>query len=210
MKYVLSLQGRIECDIMSRISTLKRLVVVSLLLLIGSCAKEETLVENPEEEVVEEQLSSCVDYESANKDDLYSYWDLFVADVLCSRGGPDYSQLNTTVSLDFIVPSEAEVTSGITPDHAGYSTFAGYCDSSKVFIYVIKDYWEDYTAIQKLWLMYHEFGHDVYKYEHSTSRSDIMFPSVPRSDVSLNDFIKAKAKLFSRNFTGLSYIQCPN
>ncbi len=58
--------------------------------------------------------------------------------------------------------------------------------------------------------MYHEFGHDVYKYEHSTDRADIMYPSVPRSDVKLNDFIKAKDKFFSRNFVGVSYIQCPN
>lgn len=176
-----------------------------------SCSKQETPpVDVPEEELEEEQLSSCVTYSTANQDDLYTYWELFVGDVLCSRGGPDYSQLNTTVNLGFVVPSEAEVTSGITPDHAGYSTFAGYCNSSNVYIRVIKDYWEDYTEVQKLWLMYHEFGHDVYKYEHSTNRADIMYPSVPRSDVKLNDFIRAKDKLFSRNFDGVTYIQCPN
>jgi len=176
-----------------------------------SCSKQETPpVDVPEEEFEEEQLSSCVTYSTANQDDLYTYWELFVADVLCSRGGPDYSQLNTTVSLAFIVPSEAEITSGVTPDHAGYSTYSGYCNSSKVNIRVIKDYWDDYTEVQRLWLMYHEFGHDVYKYEHSTDRADIMYPSVPRSDVKLNDFIKAKDKFFSRNFVGVSYIQCPN
>jgi hypothetical protein len=181
------------------------------LVLTVSCSKQETPpVDVPEEELEEEQLSSCVTYSTANQDDLYTYWELFVADVLCSRGGPDYSQLNTTVSLAFIVPSEAEITSGVTPDHAGYSTYSGYCNSSKVNIRVIKDYWDDYTEVQRLWLMYHEFGHDVYKYEHSTDRADIMYPSVPRSDVKLNDFIKAKDKFFSRNFVGVSYIQCPN
>ncbi len=182
-----------------------------LMVLTVSCSKQETPpVDIPEEELEEEQLSSCVTYSTANQDDLYTYWELFVADVLCSRGGPDYSQLNTTVSLAFIVPSEAEITSGVTPDHAGYSTYSGYCNSSQVNIRVIKDYWDDYTEVQRLWLMYHEFGHDVYKYEHSTDRADIMYPSVPRSDVKLNDFIKAKDKFLSRNFVGVSYIQCPN
>lgn len=193
------------------INQLNSYLLLVLVVLTVSCSKQEAPIEVPEEEVVEEeQLSSCVNYSTANADDLYTYWELFVGDVLCSRGGPDYSQLNTTVNLGFVVPSEAEVTSGITPDHAGYSTFAGYCNSSNVYIRVIKDYWEDYTEVQKLWLMYHEFGHDVYKYEHSTNRADIMYPSVPRSDVKLNDFIRAKDKLFSRNFDGVTYIQCPN
>ena len=40
--------------------------------------------------------------------------------------------------------------------------------------------------------MYHEFGHDVYRYEHSTDPDDIMYPSVSQSDVRMNDFILAK------------------
>lgn len=193
----------------SIVKTFKFQLMLLFLTIVVSCEKEAPVIE---EEVVfeEEQLSSCVEYASANKDDLYSFWNLFVADIICSRGGPDYGELNTTVNLGFVVPSEAEVTSGITPDHAGYSTFSGYCNSSKVYIRVIKDYWEDYTEIQQLWLMYHEFGHDVYKYEHSTNPEDIMYPSIPRSDVNLNDFIRAKTKLFSRNFEGVSYIQCPD
>lgn len=185
-------------------------LLLLLLALTFSCSKEPEVAK--EELVVEEeeQLTSCVDYSIANEDDLYTYWNLFVADVLCSRGGPNYAELNTTVNLSFVTLTDEEFASGVSPDHAGYSTYAGYCNSSKVNIGVIKDYWEDYNEIQQLWLIYHEFGHDVYKYEHSTQRSDIMYPSVPRSDVSLNDFIKAKTKLFSRNFEGVSYIQCPN
>ena len=57
--------------------------------------------------------------------------------------------------------------------------------------------------------MYHEFGHDVYKYEHSSLPTDIMYPSVSRSDITMNDFIKAKEKLLKRDFEGIKYISCP-
>ena len=58
--------------------------------------------------------------------------------------------------------------------------------------------------------MYHEFGHDVYKYEHSTDRADIMFPSSTRSDININDFIEAKDRMFRKSFPGIKYIPCPS
>jgi len=58
--------------------------------------------------------------------------------------------------------------------------------------------------------MYHEFGHDVYKYEHSTNPSDIMWPSITRSDTKINDFIRAKERFLRRSFDGIAYIQCPD
>ena len=33
---------------------------------------------------------------------------------------------------------------------------------------------------KRLWIMYHEFGHDVYKYEHSTDPADINIRLVPK------------------------------
>ena len=57
--------------------------------------------------------------------------------------------------------------------------------------------------------MYHEFGHDVYKYEHSNDPADIMYPASTRSDIDLNDFIAAKDRMFKRSFTGIQYISCP-
>jgi hypothetical protein len=187
---------------------MKYIKTLLLFLILLSCSEE---FETPKEIVPEEALlSSCVDYSVADEDNLLTYWNLFVADVKCSRGGPDYGVLNTTVNIRFITPSAEEFASGITPDHAGYSTFYGYCNSDVVNIGVIKDYWEDYTEIQKLWLMYHEFGHDVYKYEHSNLPTDIMYPSVRRSDITMNDFIKAKDKFLKRDFEGIKYISCPD
>ena len=57
--------------------------------------------------------------------------------------------------------------------------------------------------------MYHEFGHDVYKYEHSSSPADIMYPSSTRSDIDINGFIDAKDRMFKRSFPGIKYISCP-
>ncbi len=181
-----------------------------ILLIIGSCSEAVEEPEEEEEELVEVQLPSCVDYNSVSQDDLTTYWNLFVEDVKCTRGGPDFGVSNEQVLLQFVVQTPEQLASGVTPDHAGFSTFIGYCNNSVVDISVIRDYWEDYTEIQQLWLMYHEFGHDVYRYEHSSDPDDIMWPSVPRSDVKINDFIEAKNRFFRRDFDGVSYIQCPN
>lgn len=184
---------------------------IALVTLFWGCSSSEEDPTDTIEEIAEEaQLPSCVDYESVIQDDLTSYWNLFVEDVKCTRGGPDYGVLNEQVLLDFVVQTPEQLASGVTPDHAGFSTFVGYCNNSVVDISVIRDYWEDYSPIQQLWLMYHEFGHDVYRYEHSTNPSDIMWPSVPRSDVKINDFIEAKNRFFKRDFDGVSYIQCPS
>jgi len=189
----------------------KNLPLLGLLgLMVIGCAKEESKEE--EQEIIEEepQLASCVDYTDVDDQDLMSYWNLFVADVKCSRGGPDYGASHTAVSIRFVIQTPQQQASGVTPDHAGFSTYNGYCFSDIVDIGVIKDYWEDYTPVQQLWLMYHEFGHDVYKYEHSTNPSDIMWPSITRSDTKINDFIRAKERFLRRSFDGIAYIQCPD
>lgn len=189
----------------------RNLLLLGLLgLLFMGCAKEESKEE--EQEIIEEepQLASCVDYTDVDDQDLMTYWNLFVADVKCSRGGPDYGASHTAVSIRFVVQTPQQQASGVTPDHAGFSTYNGYCFSDIVDIGVIKDYWEDYTPVQQLWLMYHEFGHDVYKYEHSSNPSDIMWPSITRSDTKINDFIRAKERFLRRSFDGIAYIQCPD
>ena len=181
-----------------------------LILFFVKCSSEDTIEEVVvEEELEEAQLFSCVDYTNVDDKDLMSYWNLFVEDVKCSRGGPDYGEINTSVTLKFDIQTPEEFASGVSPDHAGYSTFAGYCNRERVVIGVILNFWEDYSEIQQLWLMYHEFGHDVYKYEHSLDRSDIMYPSIPRGDLKINDFIEAKNRFLRRDFPGITYIQCP-
>lgn len=187
------------------------LLLLLSLFFVASCSKSDDGDEEEVDEVIEEaQLPSCVDYKSVDENDLSTYWNLFVEDVKCTRGGPDYGALNSQVLVRFVVQTPEQMASGVTPDHAGFSTFIGYCNNSVVDISVIKDYWEDYSEVQQLWLMYHEFGHDVYRYEHSSDPEDIMWPSVPRSDVKINDFIEAKNRFFKRDFDGVSYIQCPS
>ncbi|MDO7716040.1 MAG: hypothetical protein MUP87_05850, partial [Flavobacteriaceae bacterium] len=79
---------------------IKTLLLFFVLLM--SCSKEfETEKELISEEAI---LSSCVDYSLADEDNLLTYWNLFVADVKCSRGGPDYGALNTIVIISFITP----------------------------------------------------------------------------------------------------------
>ena len=185
--------------------------------LILSCSKSndaESEIQIIEQEI--EQIYSCVSYDelldpkNTNQDDLMQYWYKFVNDVNCTRGGPDYGERNKSPNIFFEYRSVAQIASGVTADHIAYSTFSGYCNDSAVNVGVLYDEWTEKNLLQRIWIMYHEFGHDVYKYEHSTDRADIMFPSSTRSDININDFIEAKDRMFRKSFPGIKYIQCPS
>ena len=89
------------------------LVLAMLFSVWVGCSKNEA---EAEEEIVaaeEEQLPSCVDYSSVDQDDLMTYWNLFVEDVKCSRGGPDYGASHNAVSVRFVVLTPQQQT-GVT------------------------------------------------------------------------------------------------
>ncbi len=184
--------------------------------LILSCSKSNDAqeIEIIEQEI--EQIYSCVSYDelldpkNTNQDDLMQYWYKFVNDVKCTRGGPDYGERNKSPNIFFEYRTGAQIASGVTADHIAYSTFSGYCNDSAVNVGVLYDEWTEKNLLQRIWIMYHEFGHDVYKYEHSTDRADIMFPSSTRSDININDFIEAKDRMFRKSFPGIKYIPCPS
>ena len=137
------------------------------------------------------------------------YWDKFVADVLCTKGAPDYGQQNTIVNLFFEYESDAMIAAGVTQDHIAYSSFDGYCNSAKVNVGVDWRAWTERSLLQRLWIMYHEFGHDVYRYEHSPDQADIMYYASTPGFIKINDFIEAKDRFIKRDFPGVSYIECP-
>ena len=188
-----------------------------LFLILISCSKSE-INNSLEETLVEEfvQIYSCVSYndlldpKNTNQDDLMQYWNKFVEDVKCSRGGPDYNELNPSPNIFFEYRTAAQISAGLTPDHIAYSTFSGYCNDNRVNVGVLYNEWTEKNLLQRLWIMYHEFGHDVYKYEHSSNPADIMYPASTRGDIDLNDFIEAKDRMFKRSFPGIKYIQCPS
>ena len=182
--------------------------------LVNACSKsDDTEIVEVIDEI--EQIFSCVSYDNlldpqnTNQDDLMQYWTKFVDDVKCTRGGPDYSERNPSLNIFFEYRSAAQIAAGVTPDHIAYSTFSGYCNDSRVNVGVLYNEWTEKNLLQRLWIMYHEFGHDVYKYEHSSSPADIMYPSSTRSDINVNDFIEAKDRMFKRSFVGIKYISCP-
>ena len=183
-------------------------------ILVNACSKsDDTEIVEVIDEI--EQIFSCVSYDNlldpqnTNQDDLIQYWTKFVDDVKCTRGGPDYSERNPSLNIFFEYRSAAQIAAGVTPDHIAYSTFSGYCNDSRVNVGVLYNEWTEKNLLQRLWIMYHEFGHDVYKYEHSSSPADIMYPSSTRSDINVNDFIEAKDRMFKRSFVGIKYISCP-
>jgi len=194
---------------------MKKFIILTLFsFLLITCSKSD---ENQVEEVVEEfeQIFSCVSYDdlldpsNTDQDNLLQYWTKFVGDVKCSRGGPDYSERNPSINIFFEYRSAAQIVAGVSPDHIAYSTFGGYCNDNVVNVGVLYNEWTEKNLLQRLWIMYHEFGHDVYKYEHSTDPSDIMYPASTRGDIDLNDFIAAKDRMLKRSFNGIKYISCP-
>ena len=193
---------------------IKYIIFCNLVLACSKSDNAETEIEIIEQEI--EQIYSCVSYDelldpkNTNQDDLMQYWFKFVNDVKCTRGGPDYGERNKSPNIFFEYRTAAQIASGVTADHIAYSTFSGYCNDSAVNVGVLYDEWTEKNLLQRIWIMYHEFGHDVYKYEHSTDRADIMFPSSTRSDIDINDFIEAKDRMFRKSFPGIKYIPCPS
>ena len=194
----------------------KYLILYVIFILVLSCTKSDNSFQS--EEIVEEEFIqdySCVNYDdlmnpqTTDRDDLLQYWNKFVDDVKCTSGGPDFAERTKFLKIFFEYTDITQTISGITPNHLAYSSFVGYCNDERVNIGVLYDGWSDLNLIQRLWVMYHEFGHDVFKYEHSTDPADIMYPSSTRSDIDLNDFIRAKDRMFKRSFPGIRYISCP-
>ena len=193
----------------------KYLIILTFFTIILSCSKSD----NNSQEIIEEEVFiqdfSCVSYDdlmntqTTDRDDLMQYWNKFVEDVKCTSGGPDFSERTKFLKIFFEYTDISQTISGITPNHLAYSSFLGYCNDERVNIGVLYDGWTDLNLIQRLWVMYHEFGHDVFKYEHSSDPADIMYPSSTRSDIDLNDFIRAKDRMFKRSFPGIRYITCP-
>ena len=182
-------------------------IIYFLLLLLISCSKNSLVYED----VPEELLYSCVDYSfvtdpNFDSDNLYAFWDIFVADAKCSmRNSPDYDKLNTIVDMYYEYESAALTASGEVLDYGAYA--ASSCNDEIVRVGIAFRYWNDINIWQKLGLMYHEFGHDVLRYAHSSNPDDIMHASSPFANT-YNGFIEAKDRFFDKKFDGLNYLDC--
>jgi hypothetical protein len=184
-----------------------RQLVVFFYILLVSCSKNSLTYE----EIPEEIFYSCADYSRVTNpnfdtDDLYAFWDIFVEDAKCSMlGSPDYDKLNTDVDIYYEFESDALFTSGQVLDYGAYA--ASSCDDSRVRVGIAFRYWSDINIWEKLGLMYHEFGHDVLRFGHSSNPDDIMHPSSPFPNT-YNGFIESKNRFFEKKFEGLRYLDC--
>ena len=184
----------------------RRIIYLFLLLVIG-CTKNSLEYE----EIPENLLFSCIDYSKLtdpnfDSDDLYAFWDIFVEDAKCSMSNnPDYDKLNSVVNVFYEYESAALTASGEVLGYGAYA--ASSCNDEVVRVGISFRYWNDINIWQKLGLMYHEFGHDVLRYAHSTSSDDIMHPSSPFANT-YNGFIESKDRFFKKRFEGINYIDC--
>ena len=177
-----------------------------------SCSRSDIIEQNL---YSEKRLESCVSYDKlldvkSDRYDLMAYWDKFIEDAKCSMiSRPDFSLTNSSVNIFFEYETENQITSGspILQDYWGYAE--GICNDSVVNIGIAWSYWTNATVIEKLALMYHEFGHDVLNLGHGSNTNDIMHPMILGTQESTyNEFIIAKDRLFEKKFDGLNYINC--
>ena len=98
-------------------------IIYLIFLLVISCAKNSLVYE----EIPEDVLFSCIDYDRVtdpnfDSDDLYAFWDIFVADAKCSmRNNPDYDNLNSIVNMYYEYESAALTASGEVLDYGAYA-----------------------------------------------------------------------------------------
>jgi hypothetical protein len=186
---------------------MSRRIVLLFLLITVSCTKNSLVYE----EISVEELYSCISYDKVtdpnfDSDDLYAFWDIFVADAKCSMiNNPDYDKLNNIVDIFYEYESASLFASGEVLDYGAYA--ASSCNDKTVIIGIAHGYWSSINIWQKLGLMYHEFGHDVLQYAHSSNPDDIMHPSSPFANT-YNGFIESKNRFFDKKFEGIEYINC--
>lgn len=175
-----------------------------------SCSKSDLIDLN---QFTEKRLESCVSYDDlldlkADRYNLMAYWDKFVADAKCSMtGNPNYGDTNSSINIFFEYESENQITSGVTSEYWGYAN--GACNDSVVNIGILWSYWDNATVIEKLALMYHEFGHDVLNLDHGSNPNDIMHPMIlGYNEPTYNEFVIAKDRFFEKKYDSISYIKC--
>ena len=184
-----------------------RRIIFFFLFLLVACSKNSLEYE----EIPETLLFSCIDYSKVtdpnfDSDDLYAFWNIFVEDAKCSMSNnPDYDKLNSVVDIFYEYESAALTASGEVLGYGAYA--ASSCNDELVRVGISFRYWNDINIWQKLGLMYHEFGHDVLRYAHSSNPDDIMHASSPFAN-SYNGFIEAKDRFFDKKFDGLNYLDC--
>ena len=186
---------------------MSRGVIYLFFFLILSCSKNSLVFEK----IPEILLFSCVDYSKVtdpnfDSDDLYAFWDLFVQDAKCSmNNSPEYDKLNSVVNIFYEYESAALTAAGEVLGYGAYA--ASSCNDELVRVGISYRYWNDINIWQKLGLMYHEFGHDVLRYAHSSNPDDIMHASSPFANT-YNGFVEAKDRFFDKKFDGINYLNC--
>ena len=159
------------------LSKLKVLLTVSIYLIFLGCAKNSLVYEI----APDKKLFSCVNYDKLadpnfDSDDLYAFWDIFVADAKCSMSSnPDYDKLNTDVDIFYEYESDALFASGEVLDYGAYA--ATSCDDSRVRVGIAFGYWNDIKIPAKA----------LFSGDHSTIDSslysispfEITYPSLP-------------------------------
>lgn len=157
-----------------------------IFLLINNCSKEEI---NSEETLIESRnrIISQIEY-----NDYQSYLTAFV----------DESALYG-IDIKYVYDGEVTFYEGDSPVD-GWACWAWGRDRDEVLHIGINPemfYDETVTDHGRMWLMYHEFGHDIFNYRHTDppaeNNGDMMNPASKR-DSNKDEFMIVAEKMFKK------------
>ena len=123
----------------------------------------------------------------------------FFLDDLYYETGQDYRYLFP--SAEITGGERYRINSNTTYSGAGYAIGTCYNPTS-IHLFISTPRWEQHNLTQKFWLMYHEMGHNVFKYFHTRRNDHIMVLNpLPRvANKTVEDFKRARTEMFNEMY----------
>ena len=129
-----------------------------------------------------------VDYfervEKINPYDLYE-WMKFFEEDLRSEG----------IDISSWFPLQKEIRF-VTTDDGWVGIANGMFDEDRIEVYINVEYWATLTQLERMYLIYHEFGHDYFEIWHHETEMMRTAMSLVRSELSWDKWLEWRAEFF--------------
>ena len=177
-----------------------------LFMLFLACAKEDPDPPPPPEPPEPPVVIDTSFYDHLNNNStLDDYVETFRLDAIRQKSFDPFVDQTVSVRL-----KGGDLPPDTSLEHIGIAL--GACDPDVINIEIYQSAWNDYTVVQKLLVVYHEMGHDRYRYRHTCEQNEehcstwlrlelkdrpIMFPAITASTSTLQlDWFVGKAEEF--------------
>ncbi len=163
---------------------MKKLLLLATVAFMASCQTSDLCEHdmNPGE---------CI-YEGAQVGALSSYLDIYIEDLI--RYNSQYG--NQVRDWIYAPQNTIKFNLGGTLPLLTNAVALGSCNDNLVQIHISRSHWAGLQPSERLWLMYHELGHDIHNIQHSTG---IMANgNLPIDGKTAERFIEARDEHFAK------------